>query len=553
MIYVFGDFELDTELYELREGGVRCAVEPQVFDLIRLLIEHRDRVVTREEVLDALWPDRVVSDASLSSRVKSARRALGDDGRSQAMIRTVHGRGFRFAADVEARGEAPEATGASGIAVTEPVPVGPPGDRPEIRYARSGMVNIAWQCVGSGPVDIVFVMGWVSHLEMFWVEPSFAAFLRRLSGMGRLILFDKRGTGLSDRVPPSELPTLEQRMDDVRAVMDAAGSERAVLMGVSEGAPLCTLFGATYPERTAGLVLVGGYARRLAAPDYPWGDPPDNREAFIDQTFRAWGGPVGLEARAPGKSKDAAFRDWWATYLRMGASPAAVVALMRMNDQIDVRDILPSIHVPTLVIHRRHERTLSIEHGRYLAQHIPAAEMVELDGDDHLPFVGNQEEILGPVERFIAALDSAQRPRKSLATVVVLRGDGLDRRLATIESVAELFGAALRSHDAGEIVLTLDHPARAVRLGLSAAQSHPDVSAAVHTGECILLEDSVTGPAAEMASALADLVPRGSVWITSTVHDLVAGSGLGFRDAGRRVSTPAIGAREAFVVVRGDR
>jgi pimeloyl-ACP methyl ester carboxylesterase len=218
---------------------------------------------------------------------------------------------------------------------------------PAVKYARSGSVNIAYQLVGSGPIDLVFVMGWVSHLEYFWREPTFAAFLTRLASMARLILFDKRGTGLSDPVPVSQLPTLEERLDDVRAVMDAAGSERAVLLGISEGGPLCTLFAATYPERTEALVMIGSYARRLVDHDYPWGKTHEAHEAFCDTLLRDWGGPVGLDERAPSQIDNAAFRDWWATYLRMGASPGAAVALTRMNAQIDVRDVLPAVAAST--------------------------------------------------------------------------------------------------------------------------------------------------------------------------------------------------------------
>jgi pimeloyl-ACP methyl ester carboxylesterase len=275
-----------------------------------------------------------------------------------------------------------------------------------VRYAQSGRVNIAYQVVGSGPIDLVFVMGWVSHLEYFWNEPSFARFLTRLASKTRLILFDKRGTGLSDPVPVSELPTIEQRLEDVRAVMHAAGSERAVLLGVSEGGPLCSVFAATYPQMTEALIMIGSYARRLHAPDYPWGPTEEQREAFCRSIIEEWGGPVGIDDRAPSRANDPAFREWWASYLRNAASPGAAVALTRMNGQIDIRDILPTIRVPTLVLHRRGDRCLKVQEGHYLASHIPSATFVALPGDDHLPFVGNQEEILGEVDRFLLGLMS---------------------------------------------------------------------------------------------------------------------------------------------------
>jgi pimeloyl-ACP methyl ester carboxylesterase len=203
-------------------------------------------------------------------------------------------------------------------------------------------------------------MGWVSHMEYFWREPSFARFLRRLASFSRLILFDKRGTGLSDRVPINRLPTLEQRMDDVRAVLDAVGSERAALCGVSEGGPMCSLFAATYPEKTLALVMMGTYAKRVRDADYPWAPSVEERRHFFEEIRRDWGGPVGLEERAPSVADDPRFREWWATYLRMGASPGAALALTQMNAEIDVRHVLPSIHVPTLVIHRAEDQCLKV-------------------------------------------------------------------------------------------------------------------------------------------------------------------------------------------------
>src|SRR5215211_3833066 len=220
------------------------------------------------------------------------------------------------------------------------------------RYAQSDDVSIAYQVLGGGPIDLVFVMGWVTHLDLMWEQPRFARFLQRLAGFSRLILFDKRGTGLSDRVPLHALPTLEQRMDDVRAVMDAVDSARAALFGISEGGPMCALFAATYPQRTAALIMVGTYPRRLWAPDYPWGETLEEREQLIEQCRRDWGTDIRLAMRAPSLAHDERFRDWWTTYLRMSASPGAATALVQMNMEIDIRHILPAIRVPTLIIHR---------------------------------------------------------------------------------------------------------------------------------------------------------------------------------------------------------
>jgi len=241
--------------------------------------------------------------------------------------------------------------------VIDVTPVATPLLRPpETMYARSGDVNIAYQVIGDAPLDLVFVMGWVSHLEYFWREPNFARFLMRLASFSRLILFDKRGTGLSDRVPIHELPTLEQRMDDVRAVMDAVGSERAALCGVSEGGPMCSLFAATYPEKTLALVMIGTYAKRIRDDEYPWGPTIEQREQFFEVMRKQWGGPVGIDERAPSLANDPQFRDWWATYLRMGASPGAAVALTQMNAEIDVRNVLASIRVPSIRSSRRSRR-----------------------------------------------------------------------------------------------------------------------------------------------------------------------------------------------------
>jgi pimeloyl-ACP methyl ester carboxylesterase len=261
-------------------------------------------------------------------------------------------------------------------------------------------------------------MGWVSHLEYFWTEPSFARFLRSLSSFSRLILFDKRGTGLSDRVPPSALPTLEERMDDLRAVMDAVGSKRATLCGVSEGGVLSALFAATYPERADALVLIGTYAKRIRDASYPWGPTEAEREIFLDEIRDQWGGPVGLEERAPSMASDAQFRDWWSAYLRTSASPAAAVALTRMNSEADIRNVLPAIRAPTLVIHRTGDKCLRVEEGRYVASRIPNARFVELPGVDHLPFVGDQDSILNEVKTFLAAVTHRSTSEPVPATVL---------------------------------------------------------------------------------------------------------------------------------------
>lgn len=428
-------------------------------------------------------------------------------------------------------------------------------DIPEVRYAHSGEVNIAWQAIGEGPIDLVFVMGWVSHLEYFWTEPGFARFLRRLATFSRVILFDKRGTGLSDRVPLDQLPTLEQRMDDVRAVMEAAGSERAVLCGVSEGGPMSALFAATHPERTIALVMMGSYARRLRCEDYPWGPDEAGRDAFLDLIRREWGGPVGIEVRAPSMAADPAFRAWWAAYLRRGASPAAAVALTRMNSEIDIRHVLPSVRVPTLVLHRHGDACLRVEEGRYLAEHIPGAHFVELPGDDHLPFVGAQDEFLDEIEEFLTGVRHASGIDRVLATVLVARADGaLGAHQSFVRKEIELFKGRVIEIDAAHALASFDGPARAIRAACAirawAQRLGMGLAAGLHTGECDVLGERIGGTAVEIAREVAAGADRGEVLVSSTVKDLVAGSGLIFAERGLRGLPGALGDWRVFAVER---
>jgi pimeloyl-ACP methyl ester carboxylesterase/DNA-binding winged helix-turn-helix (wHTH) protein len=387
-ILAFGEFRLDPVSGHLYRRSDPVALTPKAFALLQFLAGQAGRLVSKQELIAQVWPGVFVGDAVVKGAIRELRKALEDDSHEPRFIETAHRRGYRFMAHVtviDAVSAAPVVT-------------------PRVSYARSGSVNIAYQVVGSGPIDLVFVMGWVSHLEYFWNEPSFAGFLTRLASMARLILFDKRGTGLSDPVPISELPTLEQRVTDVQAVMEAAGSRRAVLMGVSEGGPLCALFAATHPEMTEALVMIGSYARRLWAPDYPWGPTAEERDRFCQSIIDEWGGPVGIDERAPSRALDPEFRAWWASYLRMGSSPGAAVALTRMNAEVDIRAVLPEIRVPALVIHRTGDRLLKIEEGRYLASLIPGATMVELPGEDHLPFVGDQIGLVTAISQFLKRL-----------------------------------------------------------------------------------------------------------------------------------------------------
>jgi len=547
-LLTFGEYRLDSVSGHLYRGAEAKPLTPKGFALLQYLAARAGRLVPKQELLDAVWPGVFVGDAVLKVTIREVRKSLGDDPRAPRFIETAHRRGYRFMAQVTG-GETSAAPGLgsdpSTVRGSDPGTVrapaassGPALAVPRVSYARSGNVNIAYQVVGSGPVDLVFVMGWVSHLEYFWSEPSFARFLGRLASMARLILFDKRGTGLSDPVPVAQLPTLEQRLDDVRAVMEAVGSERAVLLGVSEGGPLCSLFAATYPEKTEALVMIGSYARRLRDEDYPWGPTREERDAFCDEIVAEWGGPVGIDIRAPSKAADPAFREWWASYLRMGSSPGAAVALTRMNAEIDIRDVLPSIRVPTLVLHRRGDRCMKVEEGRYLASRIPGATFVELSGDDHLPFVGDQDEILVQIERFLSHAHVRTGPERVLATVLTVTSDAGP---ADAEHLRRVFAREVawyrgRSLAAGAepLVAMFDGPGRAVQCGCSVAavaqRSRIAVRAGVHIGECETSEPH--GPIVEISKDIAAAAKPGEVIVSRMVVDLVPGSGLVFADRG---------------------
>ena len=329
-------------------------------------------------------------------------------------------------------------------------------------------------------------------------------------------------------------------MDDVRAVMDAAGSRRAALLGVSEGGPMCSLFAATYPARTIALMMIGSYARRLWAPEYPWGPTEVQRETFYRDIERHWGGPLGIEERAPSRAADPAFRDWWAHYLRQGASPGAALALTRMNAEVDVREVLAQIRVPTIVLHRTGDRCLRVEEGRYLASRIPGARFVELPGEDHLPFVGDQEAVLSEIERFLGSFRDTEEEEGTLSTVLCVPTGGADRGSLVVASVLAAVASRFRGQPvtmSGVCLITFDGPARAIRAGLEAAAmlqtSGVPTGVGLHTGECMRQKNRATGVAVEVALAIADRAAPGELLISRTVMDLVAGAGFDFRERGR--------------------
>ena len=440
--------------------------------------------------------------------------------------------------------------------------------KPETNYAKSGDVHIAYQVVGDGPIDLVFVMGWVSHLDFLWDGPA-VRFLTRLASFSRLITFDKRGTGLSDRTV--ELPTIEQRMDDVRAVMDAAGSNRAALVGISEGAAMCAVFAATYPERTAALVMYGAYAKREWHPDYPWAPTAVQRRAFYIAILQRWGGVVDLDTLAPSTAADESFRQWWAQYLRHSASPGAALDLARMNTKIDIRQVLPAIRVPTLILHRTSDLDIDVGGARYLAAHIPGANYVELPGNDHLVFAGDQEAVLAEIEQFLTGVRPIPEPDPVLATIlyaeiveaVVVAAqmgevawrqvlDGFER-LAN-EEITRYRGQPVRRAVAG-LVATFDGPARAIRCATAIVeygQAHGlNIRAGLHCGECERHGHDILGTAPQVAARVMARASAGEVLVSSTITDLVAGSGLEFEPLRQRLVTGTDRALDLHRVVAG--
>jgi len=442
---------------------------------------------------------------------------------------------------------------------------------PETHYARSGDVNIAYQVLGDAPRDLVLVPGWVTNLEVFWEEPACARFLQRLASFARLILFDKRGTGLSDRV--ADLPNLETRMDDVRAVMDTVGSERAALLGYSEGGPMCALFAATYPARASAVIMVGSYARRLSSPDYPYGISVEAWTEWMDACLRDWGGPVGLDQRWPSAARDERVRQWWARMLRMGASPGANRALQRMNAETDVRHVLPVVRVPTLLLHSIGDRALDVRGSRYMAERIPGAKLVELPGRDHLPWGEDADQILDEIEEFLTGMRHGPEPDRVLATILFTDIVGSTEKAAALgdrrwrdllEGHHSVVRLELGRHRGREVdttgdgfLATFDGPARAVRCASAVTEGVRalglDVRAGLHTGEIELHGDKVSGLAVHIGARVAAAAGPGEVLVSSTVKDLVAGSGLRFQDRGSQALKGVPGEWHLFALDPGTR
>jgi pimeloyl-ACP methyl ester carboxylesterase len=441
---------------------------------------------------------------------------------------------------------------------------------PQTKYAKSGDVHIAYQVAGRGERDLILIPGWVSNIEYAWEEPSMAPFLARLASFSRLILLDRRGTGLSDRV--AELPTLEQRMDDVRAVMDAAGVERAALFGLSEGGAMSLLFAATYPQRTSALVLYGSFARLLRGPDYPQGVPPGLFEALLQGVESQWGtGAISTDRFAPSRAGDEGFRRSWARFERLGVSPAGMRTLLLMLPETDARHALPVICAPTLVLHRTGDQIIRVDAGRYIAERIRDAKFVALEGVDHFAWAGDSDAVLDEVEEFVTGVRRGAEPDRVLATVLFTdivgateravelgdRGwrDLLDRHHAVVrEQLARFRGREIDTAGDG-FLAAFDGPARAVRCAEAIVTATRrlgiEIRAGLHTGECELLGDKLSGVAVHTGARVAALARAGEVLVSRTVKDLVAGSGIRFDARGAQVLKGLPGEWELFAVGSG--
>jgi class 3 adenylate cyclase len=426
-------------------------------------------------------------------------------------------------------------------------------ESPETKYAKTiDGIHIAYRVVGGGPIDLVWAPGTVSHVELYWEEPALVRFIGRLASFSRLMVFDKRGTGMSDHA--TEAATLEERMDDIRSVMDACDSERAVLYGVSEGAPMCALFAATYPERTVGVIPCGGYAKGLPAEDYPWTPTREEQLEDLAREEDSWGTWTEEELLdfAPSMAGDERFFDWFRKLLRMGASPGAERALDLMNMDVDISNVLPTIHVPALVLHRTGDRICKVEEGRYIADRIRGAKYVELLGEDHIPWVGDSDAVIREIEMFATQSWREVEPDRVLTTVMFTDIVGSTAKAAELGDRAwrDLLGehhARIRSQlsrfrgvemdTAGDgFFAVFDGPARAINCAKSIhrtlAELGLEARIGIHCGECERMDGKVEGLAVVVGARIASMAGAGEVLVSQTMKDLTAGSGLVFEDAG---------------------
>jgi pimeloyl-ACP methyl ester carboxylesterase len=532
MIFRFDHFEVNSTSFEVWRDETRLEAQPQVIELLIMLIENRDRVVSREEIFDQIWKNRVVSDTTLSSRIKSLRKLLGDDGVQQKFIRTIHGRGFRFHAEVvETRGSQSESAGDQQPSTAFKLP--------KTHYARSGNVHIAYQQFGSGPLNLIFVPGFVSNIDNYWAEPGFADWLNGIGRLARVVIFDKRGTGLSDTV--AELPDLGIRMDDVRAVMDAVKLDKAFIMGISEGGSLASLFAAMHPDRCNGLILYGAFAKFTS-----WFATREELLGLFDYIEADWGSGKSIPKFAPSMAEDPDFTEWWGKFERLGATPGAAIALMEMNSQIDITDILPSIHVPALVIHRAEDLLIDVEAGRLLGSAISGAQYIELPGVDHLPWVGNTDLITEAIDKFLHGIDHTAEQNTTLATVLCIEvkfkkpDENQEELQADIFSAIDHYRGLFSGTDLKCVqptrVYSFDGPARAIYCSLEMLKKFKrfdfECHIGIHIGEIAIGADNNENLSVKTAKELCKLADINQVLVSRTITDLVAGSGIEFAGYG---------------------
>ena len=543
-IFRFAEFELDRNVYELRRKGRPLKLERIPLDLLFLLVDRRDQLVTREEILERIWGKGVFldTDNAINSAVRKIRRALHDDPDAPRFVVTVPTKGYRFVAAVREPSRQPshgDEANVDDAALST---------ASSVKYAKSGNVHIAYRIFGDGERDIVMIPGTLSHLEFVWATPFNQRLLKRLTAFARVIVFDKRGRGLSDRVVAEQ--TLEERIDDVRAVMDAAGSKRATIYGWSEGGPMSLMFAATYPERATALVLYGTFA---SVKDKPWSASRDEWEEMLREWEARWGEGILLRVNAPSIANDPASVEWCGRLERASASPGSIVALMRANYEMDVRHILPTIAIPTRVMHRTGDALVPVAAGRYLAEHIPGARYAEMPGTDHTVTDSDTQDVIADViEEFVTGALHRPEPDRVLTTVMFAYIEESGPREAQIgeqrwrellkssyevlrTELAAFRGRELRTTGDG-LMATFDGPARAIRFACSAREKVRGlglrIRTGLHTGECELIGNDVRGIAVDIAARVTSLANPDEVLLSSTVKDLVAGSSLQFVDRG---------------------
>jgi len=499
-IYRFDDIELDSAKRELRRRGSISSLQPRAFAVLEYLVRHRERAVPREELLQQLWPDTVVGDGSLRRAVTLARAAIHDD---STRIRTVPKVGYRFVAQVqETDGDA-----AALLAAPDFVP----------QFARSGDVHIAYHTVGEGEIDIVVVAGLSFPMRALFDHPAPRGFIRELTHLGRVILFDKRGTGMSDRV--KHLPDSQQRMDDLRAVLDAVGSRQAVLLGYSEGGPLSILFATTYPERTRSLALIGSFARWTADTDYEFGWKEDKIRRLRDYIESAWGKGSTIRSVARSHASDPDVITWAARAEQHGASPGAALDLLEMNLKVDVRELLPLVSVPTVIVHQEDDGVFDVANGRYLSVRIPDARLEVVRGADHTFLFEDREYLLNALERLLER-EKPPLGDRFLTTVLTAQVEGGDDGIVARRAAVAFEGIAV-----GPLAYRFDGPTRAIRCAhaLIAAYEvqHRNARVGVHTGEVTRAGMRLVGDGIDVSRVIACNAEWGEVWVSRMVRDLI--------------------------------